>query len=174
MNAYCYIDSPIGKLTLFSDGEHLTGLYMGKPSKMPAFGADWVEDATVAPLPQASAQLREYFSGRREKFDLPLKFHGTEFQQRVWKALTEIPFGQTWSYAQLARYVKNPTGYRAVGLANGKNPIAVIVPCHRVIGADGSLTGFGGGLPRKEWLLTHEGSYSRAPPAPRQSELALR
>jgi methylated-DNA-[protein]-cysteine S-methyltransferase len=86
-----------------------------------------------------------------------LRMEGTEFQQRVWRELTRIPFGETRSYGQLAKRLNNPNGSRAVGLANGRNPIAVIVPCHRVIGADGSLTGFGGGLDRKEWLLTHEG-----------------
>jgi methylated-DNA-[protein]-cysteine S-methyltransferase len=88
---------------------------------------------------------------------LRLRMQGTDFQQRVWRTLTEIPYGETWSYGQLAKRIGSPNASRAVGLANGRNPIAVIVPCHRVIGADGSLTGFGGGLPRKQWLLTHEG-----------------
>jgi methylated-DNA-[protein]-cysteine S-methyltransferase len=88
---------------------------------------------------------------------LPLRMQGTDFQRRVWRELTAIPYGETWSYGQLAKRIGSPNASRAVGLANGRNPIAVIVPCHRVIGADGSLTGFGGGLPRKQWLLTHEG-----------------
>lgn len=155
--SFCCIDSPIGRLTLTSDGAALTGLYMAVASRPPPRNAGWVMDPTVPPLAQAARQLREYFAGERRQFDLPLQMHGTEFQRRVWRELTEIPFGETWSYGQLAKRLDNPSACRAVGLANGKNPIAIIVPCHRVIGADGSLTGFGGGLPRKEWLLTHEG-----------------
>ena len=161
MNIFCYVDSPIGRLMLTSDGTALTGLYMNlyrnKRTKLPNPGDDWIQNATKDPLPAAVRQLQEYFAGTRRKFDLPLKMQGTEFQQRVWRELTQIPFGETRSYGQLAKRLGNPNGSRAVGLANGRNPIAVIVPCHRVIGADGSLTGFGGGLDRKQWLLTHEG-----------------
>ena len=157
MNYYCYVESPIGRLTLTSDGTALTGLYMGTPSKRPNFGREWAQNGTVTPLPAAVRQLQEYFAGTRRKFELPLRMQGTDFQQRVWRELTAIPYGETWSYGQLAKRLGNPNASRAVGLANGRNPIAVIVPCHRVIGADGSLTGFGGGLPRKQWLLTHEG-----------------
>ncbi len=170
MNAFCYVDSPIGRLMLTCDGTALTGLYMNlyrnKPAKLPDLGEDWVQNATIDPLPAAVRQLQEYFAGKRREFDLPLRLAGTEFQQRVWRELTNIPFGQTRSYGQLAKRLNNPNGSRAVGLANGRNPIAIIVPCHRVIGADGSLTGFGGGIDRKEWLLTHEG-------LPRNRELAL-
>jgi methylated-DNA-[protein]-cysteine S-methyltransferase len=155
--SFCTIDSPIGRLTLTSDGTALTGLYMAVASKPLPRTADWVMDPSVTPLPEAVRQLREYFAGERQKFDLPLRMQGTEFQKRVWQQLTTIPFGETWSYGELAKRLDNPSACRAVGLANGKNPIAIIVPCHRVIGADGSLTGFGGGLPRKEWLLAHEG-----------------
>ncbi len=155
--SFCCIDSPIGRLTLTSDGTALTGLYMAVAGRPPPRNADWVMDPTAAPLGEATRQLREYFAGERRHFDLPLQMHGTDFQRRVWRELTQIPFGETWSYGQLAQRLDNPGACRAVGLANGKNPIAIIVPCHRVIGADGSLTGFGGGLPRKEWLLTHEG-----------------
>ena len=157
MNIYCHVDSPIGPLLLTSDGESLTGLYMGAPSKSPELDGDWTENPHGGPLPQVARQLQEYFAGTRKVFDLPLKMQGTEFQKRVWRQLTEIPFGETWSYGQLAKRLDNPNGSRAVGLANGRNPIAVIVPGHRVIGADGSLTGFGGGIPRKQWLLAHEG-----------------
>ena len=170
MNIFCYVDSPIGRLMLTSDGAALTGLYMNlyrnKPSKLPGLGDDWIQNATIDPLPAAARQLKEYFAGKRREFDLPLRMEGTEFQQRVWRELTKIPFGETRSYGQLAKRLNNPNGSRAVGLANGRNPIAIIVPCHRVIGADGSLTGFGGGLDRKEWLLTHEGQ-------PVTSELAF-
>jgi methylated-DNA-[protein]-cysteine S-methyltransferase len=160
MTIYCYLDSPIGQLLLTSDGESLTGLYMGTPSKSPQLDSDWAEKPDAGPLPDVARQLQEYFAGKRKVFDLPLKMAGTEFQKRVWRQLTKIPFGETWSYGQLARRLDNPNGSRAVGLANGRNPIAVIVPCHRVIGADGSLTGFGGGIPRKQWLLSHEGMPS--------------
>jgi methylated-DNA-[protein]-cysteine S-methyltransferase len=154
---YCNVDSPIGPLLLTSDGESLTGLYMGAPSKRPNMGSEWVENPKGGALAAAAAQLQEYFAGKRKTFELPLSLQGTDFQKRVWTQLTKIPFGETWSYGQLAKKLGNPNGSRAVGLANGRNPIAVIVPCHRVIGADGSLTGFGGGLPRKQWLLAHEG-----------------
>jgi len=163
MKAFCYVESPIGRLMLTTDGTALTGLYMNlyrnKPSKLPGVGDDddWIQNATIDPLPAAARQLKEYFAGKRREFELPLRMEGTEFQQRVWRELTKIPFGETRSYGQLAKRLDNPNGSRAVGLANGRNPIAIIVPCHRVIGADGSLTGFGGGLDRKEWLLTHEG-----------------
>ena len=161
MKVFCYVESPIGRLMLTTDGTALTGLYMNlyrnKPSKLPGLGDDWIQNATIDPLPAAARQLKEYFAGKRRDFDLPLRMAGTEFQRSVWRELTEIPFGETRSYGQLAKRLNNPNGSRAVGLANGRNPIAIIVPCHRVIGADGSLTGFGGGLDRKEWLLTHEG-----------------
>jgi methylated-DNA-[protein]-cysteine S-methyltransferase len=157
MTIYRHLDSPIGHLLLTSDGESLTGLYMGAPGKSPQLGSDWSEKPSAGPLPEVARQLDEYFAGKRKVFDLPLKMHGTEFQQRVWRQLAQIPFGETWSYGQLAKRLDNPNGSRAVGLANGRNPIAVIVPCHRVIGADGSLTGFGGGIARKQWLLSHEG-----------------
>jgi methylated-DNA-[protein]-cysteine S-methyltransferase len=157
MNIFCYVESPIGRLMLTSDGEVLTGLYMGTPSKRPALGRDWAQNGTVGPLPKAARQLKEYFAKERREFDLPLSMLGTEFQRQVWRELTKIPFGTTWSYGQLAKRIGKPNASRAVGLANGRNPIAIIVPCHRVIGADGSLTGFGGGLPRKQWLLEHEG-----------------
>lgn len=161
MKVFCYVESPIGRLMLTTDGTALTGLYMNlyrnKPSKLPGLGDDWIQNATIDPLPAAARQLKEYFAGKRREFDLPLRMAGTEFQQRVWRELTKIPFGETRSYGQLAKRLNNPNGSRAVGLANGRNPIAIIVPCHRVIGADGSLTGFGGGIERKEWLLSHEG-----------------
>ena len=119
----------------------------------------WAQDVTVAPLSAAMRQLAEYFAGTRREFDLPLRFQGTTFQTRVWRELTEIPYGQTWSYGQLAQRIDKPSASRAVGLANGRNPISILVPCHRVIGADGSLTGYGGGIERKRWLLAHEGLH---------------
>jgi methylated-DNA-[protein]-cysteine S-methyltransferase len=159
MNVYTTIDSPIGRLLLHSDGVALTGLYMDVPSRPPRGMDESVEDAGSGPLPDTIRQLDEYFSGCRRTFDLPLRLHGTEFQQRVWNVLKEIPYGVTWSYGELAKRIDNPNASRAVGLANGRNPISILVPCHRVIGADGSLTGYGGGLARKQWLLAHEGLH---------------
>ena len=160
MNAFCYVESPLGRLLLTTDGEALTGLYTRPSRKVPAT-AGWTEDATAGTLPAAARQLEEYFAARRREFDLPLTLNGTAFQQRVWRELKEIPFGETCSYGDLAARIGKPSASRAVGLANGSNPISVIVPCHRVIGANGSLTGYGGGLPRKQWLLAHEGALPR-------------
>ncbi|KAF0243234.1 MAG: O-6-methylguanine DNA [Planctomycetota bacterium] len=152
MTRFTRLDSPIGTLTLASDGASLTGLQMSPAT----IGPDWKRDDRAPILLEARKQLREYFSGARTRFDLPLAPKGTPFQLKVWEALREIPYSETRSYADIARYVGCPKGYRAVGLANGANPIAIVVPCHRVIGADGSLTGFGGGLPRKRALLKLE------------------
>jgi len=160
MNYFAYLDSPIDRLLLISSEEALIGLYMDVPAieAGPDLRVDAREDPNAGVLGLARQQLQEYFSGARRTFDLPLAFGGTGFQERVWRALSEIPYGETWSYGQLARYLGNPGASRAVGLANGRNPISIILPCHRVIGADGSLTGYGGGLPRKQWLLAHEAS----------------
>jgi len=159
MNSFTYMDSPIGLLLLTCDGEALTGLFMDVPGRPSRDLADSVEGAAAEPLLTAVRQLSEYFAGTRREFDLPLRMQGTDFQQRVWRNLTKIRYGETWSYGELARSVGNPNASRAVGLANGRNPISILVPCHRVIGADGSLTGYGGGLERKRWLLAHEGLH---------------
>ena len=141
------LESPLGKLTLVEDEGVLVGLH---------FGTHPAEKKRTPLLERAAAQLGEYFEGRREAFDLPLQPRGTAFQRAVWAALAAIPFGQTVSYAHIARKIGRPKAVRAVGAANGANPIALIIPCHRVIGAGGALTGYGGGLPRKQWLLQHE------------------
>jgi methylated-DNA-[protein]-cysteine S-methyltransferase len=159
MNSYIHVDSPIGRLLLCSDGVALTGLYMDVPGHAPRGLEQAVEDAGAGPLRNAAHQLAEYFGGDRREFDLPLRLQGTDFQRRVWRVLTEIPYGETWSYGQLAKRIDNPKGCRAVGMANGRNPISILVPCHRVIGANGSLTGYGGGVDRKRWLLAHEGLH---------------
>lgn len=144
--------SPLGALTLIASDEALVGLLMEQHgSPLPR-----AEARRTPLLARASAQLDEYFAGRREAFDLPLAPEGTAFQRAVWAVLRTIPFGVTWSYAQVARRLGRPKAVRAVGAANGRNPIGIVIPCHRVIGADGSLTGYGGGLPRKRWLLAHE------------------
>ncbi len=153
---YCIAPSPIGELLLFGDGIALQGLYMESHEVWPQKQPDWVWDE--APFKAVIVQLLEYFERKREHFDLPLAPRGTPFQQRVWAALLEIPCGVTISYGELATRLGDPKASRAVGLANGRNPISIIVPCHRVIGANGNLTGYGGGLDRKEWLLRHEGA----------------
>ncbi len=158
MNTFCYVESPIGRLLLTSDAVAVTGLYM-EISRKAQSTHGWVEDAAAAPLSAAAQQLTEYFAGTRREFDLPMRLDGTAFQQRVWRELREIRYGETWSYGQLAKRIGNANASRAVGLANGQNPISILVPCHRVIGANGSLTGYGGGLERKSWLLAHEGLH---------------
>jgi methylated-DNA-[protein]-cysteine S-methyltransferase len=148
------IESPIGPLTLVALDGVLTNVSMheqrhGSPLLDAAIRDDaWFKDV--------ADQLDAYFAGELTSFDLEMNMLGTPFQQKVWSRLCEIPYGETISYGELARRVGNPRASRAVGLANGRNPVALIVPCHRVIGADGSLTGYGGGLERKTWLLDHE------------------
>ena len=149
MILYDTIDSPIGELLVAGDGHALTAVHMdGSPR--PA----WRRDTSA--LREATSQLRAYFAGELREFDLPLTPAGTPFQREVWAALREIPYGHTISYAQLAAVVGRPGSARAVGAANGRNPIAVVIPCHRVIGASGALTGYGGGLGRKRLLLDLE------------------
>ena len=142
--------SPIGTLCLCAEDDRLVGLYL--PDRPAPTGPR----QRSAVLTRAAAQLDEYFAGERRDFDLPLAPSGTAFQTEVWHALARIPFGVTCSYGDLARSIGRPSASRAVGAANGANPIAIILPCHRVIGADGTLTGYGGGLPMKRWLLDHE------------------
>ena len=152
---YAQLESPLGELLLVGDGRALTRLHMQAGRARLAVDRGW----TYAPeaFARVRAQLEEYFAGERRGFaDIPLELRGSGFQRRVWRALTEIPYGETISYGELARRVGQPGQARAVGTANARNPIAVIVPCHRVIGADGSLTGYGGGLPLKRKLLEHE------------------
>lgn len=153
---YTRIDSPIESLLLASDGEALTSLFMMSQRHGPYFSDTWILDNNAKPFAEARKQMRAYFAGELTDFDLPLKMIGTEFQKTVWRELLNIPFGVTISYGELAERVGNPSASRAVGAANGRNPISIIVPCHRVIGSNGKLTGYGGGMERKEWLLAHE------------------
>lgn len=148
-------DSPVGPLLLAGDSEALHVLAFGVGSRPREIGAAWKPD-TKGVLKDVRKELDQYFAGRLKKFSTPLAFNGTEFQNAVWKQLTRIPYGETISYLDLAKRIDNPKAVRAVGLANGANPIAIIVPCHRVIGSNGSLTGFGGGLPTKRALLELE------------------
>ena len=152
---YTWLDTPLGPTLLTADGDALTRVSMGAPRE--AVRAEW-EHVPSGPgvLAEACAQLTDYFAGARVAFDLPLAPAGTDFQRRVWDALCALPYGGTASYLAIARALGDPLAVRAVGAANGRNPIAIVVPCHRVVGADGSLTGYAGGLDRKRWLLRHE------------------
>jgi methylated-DNA-[protein]-cysteine S-methyltransferase len=156
---YRYLDTPIGRLRLVSTGSHLAAIefehHHGEP------GADSL--ATDAVLELAAAQLLEYFAGRRRRFELPLAAAGTAFQRQVWAALAAIPWGELRSYAAIARAIERPTAVRAVGAANGRNPLPIVIPCHRVVGSNGSLTGFAGGLGIKRQLLELEGSLGELP-----------
>jgi methylated-DNA-[protein]-cysteine S-methyltransferase len=154
--SYTVIDSPIGPLTLVASDGRLVGLYMDTPDRVPAatvLGELVPADGGDPVLAAAAGQLKAYFAGQLTEFSVPLALAGTTFQRQVWTALQAIGYGQTMSYGQLADKLGQPSASRAVGLANGRNPVAIIVPCHRVIGADGSLTGYGGGLDRKRFLL---------------------
>ncbi len=154
------IESPVGPLLIAGNDAGLQLIEFHAPRHPMARGDGWRE-GDHAVLRQAQAQLAEYFAGQRRDFDLPLAPQGTEFQREVWWELANIPFGGTISYAELALRVGRPTATRAVGAANGRNPLPIVLPCHRVIGADGSLTGFGGGLPTKQFLLQLEGALPR-------------
>jgi methylated-DNA-[protein]-cysteine S-methyltransferase len=151
---YSTTPSPIGELLLTGNGTALTGLYMQVHKHGREISADWSRNE--AAFKPARAQLAAYFAGELRRFELRVEMAGTAFQQRVWRALRDIPHGATESYGALANRIGAPKAARAVGLANGRNPISIIVPCHRVIGANGSLTGYGGGIERKQWLLAHE------------------
>lgn len=150
MMHYTFVPSPIGELLVAGENGALREIRFA-----PASADDgWTRDD--AALADAAAQLSAYFAGERQAFDLPLEPRGTEFQRAVWSALQRIPFAETTTYAALAQVIGRPAAVRAVGAANGANPIPIVIPCHRVIGSSGSLTGFGGGLPVKRWLLDHE------------------
>lgn len=151
---YRTVDSPVGPLTLAGVDGVLTDLRMDGQAHPPDGHDGWVRDDTA--FPEAVAQLAAYFAGRVTEFDVPIRLEGTDFQREVWAALRTIPYGETWSYARLAEAVGRPGAARAVGAANSRNPIGIIVPCHRVIGASGALTGYAGGLDRKRLLLDLE------------------
>ncbi len=153
---FTFYESPIQTLRLVSDGQSLMGLYMQSEKHLQTPQSDWIEDGSVMPFPEAKQQLTDYFAGTLTEFELPLQMKGTLFQGHIWEALRTIPYGTTISYGELAQQIGQPSASRAVGLANGQNPVSIIVPCHRVIGANGKLTGYGGGIERKQWLLNHE------------------
>ncbi len=172
--SHTVVDSPVGPITLLATDDRLTGLYLSERRYPPAaaqfgtpqfgtpqfgapqFGAPQFGAPHDGPFAAAAAQLSEYFAGRLTSFDLPVTMTGTSFQRLVWSALQDIPYGTTVSYGELAAAIGRPSAARAVGLANGRNPISIIVPCHRVVGSDGSLTGYGGGLERKRYLIALE------------------
>ncbi len=160
---YTTFDSPIGELMAVGDGRAFHGLHMQEGRTAIKVGGGW--KAVDEPFAELRSQLAEYFAGRRRSFDLSLQMRGNPFDQRVWRALQEVPYGETVSYGEIARRIGEPFASRAVGVANARNPIAVVVPCHRVIGADGSLTGYGGGLERKRLLLDLEAGVLSLQPA---------
>ncbi len=155
------IDSPVGKLRLVASDAGLAAILWENddPARVRLAGPLERDDHPV--LLETARQLREYFNGQRTKFDLKLDFSGTQFQKSVWSALLTIPYGETRSYSQIARQIGRPAAVRAVGAANGRNPISIVAPCHRVIGSTGELTGFAGGLETKAFLLAHEGPQTR-------------
>lgn len=157
MTEHVVMDSPIGQLTLITDGTALTGVYMEEHKHAPTErGPERTGSAVPPVLDEAVRQLTAYFAGERTSFDLPVAAQGTDFQQRVWALLPTIPYGETATYGDLAKTLGNPGASRAVGLANGRNPVSIVVPCHRVVGASGALTGYGGGIERKQALLALE------------------
>lgn len=157
------VESPLGALRLVAADDALVGVHLpGDPAEQDPRAAAPGRSVSRHPvLEEARAQLRAWFAGRRTTFDLPLRLEGTPFQLSVWRALLDIPYGQTTSYRDLAVLVGRPSAIRAVGAANGRNPLPIIVPCHRVIGSSGALTGYAGGVERKRWLLEHEMGVAR-------------
>jgi len=155
---YDYFDSPVGRLLLAMDGQGLRHIAFESGRYPTPVEPDW--EPGRGALHDVRAQLAAYFAGKLNVFELPLAPRGTEFQQQVWQELQRIPYGRTTSYGEIARRLGDPAATRAVGAANGRNPLPIVVPCHRVIGADGSLTGFGGGLPTKRFLLDLEQRHS--------------
>ena len=161
--AWRQVASPVGPLLIAAETDALVAIEFQHNRHPVARNAQWHEGDNAV-LRATERQLDEYFQGARHRFDLPLAPRGTPFQQAVWATLADIPYGATWSYRDVARHLDKPEAVRAVGAANGRNPIPIVLPCHRVVGADGSLTGFGGGLPTKAFLLRLEGALPRSEP----------
>ena len=160
------LDTPIGELTLLASDDGLTHVLFADqaPADVGLDAEDIEEGSAADPVLDATAsQLAEYFDGERRTFDIPLDLGGTSFQREAWTALADVPYGETRSYAEQAESIGRPGAFRAVGAANGRNPVPIVLPCHRIVGADGSLTGFGGGLAVKEQLLRHEQSQQQLP-----------
>jgi methylated-DNA-[protein]-cysteine S-methyltransferase len=157
MTSYARFNTPLGTMTAIAEDGRLLGLDFEDAKHAPAVDPSWREDPACAPLRSCATQLAEYFGGRRSHFDLPLAASGTPFQQRVWREIARVRFGETITYAELARRAGVPGAARAAGAATGRNPLAIVVPCHRIVGSGGSLTGYAGGLDRKQRLLALEG-----------------
>jgi methylated-DNA-[protein]-cysteine S-methyltransferase len=154
MSIFTIVDSPLGALLVTGDGTAITGLFLPSGARPVRPQPKWQRDDPA--FAEVARQLSEYFAGSRRAFELPLRPRGSAFQHLVWQTLRTIPYAQTTSYGAIAVELGQPGAARAVGLANARNPISIVVPCHRVVGANGSLTGYGGGLPAKRWLLGHE------------------
>jgi len=161
VNSYSILQSPIGDLKLVVDDSALIGLYFVGCDHIPAASRRWKLDARHPVLQQASKQLQEYFSRKRERFSLPLRLAGTDFQRKVWQQIALIPYGETITYTDLAKRADASDAIRAVGTATGRNPLSILIPCHRVMGKNGSLCGFAGGLERKRYLLERENLDAR-------------
>lgn len=161
---YKQINSPVGRLTLVANSKSLVAILWENddPDRVKFSSLELSKDHPV--LKRVERQLKEYFEGKRNRFDIPYEFYGTAFQKNVWKALSRIPYGEKRTYLDIAKEVRSPKACRAVGAANGKNPISIIVPCHRVIGSNGTLTGFAGGLDTKKFLLDLESSHGGTAP----------
>lgn len=166
MSSIGYASTPLGRVLVVTSGQDLVGLSFDGLDRTPAVSR--LPDLGSAALVEVRRQLDEYFAGIRTAFDVPLRLEGTPFQLEVWSALVDIPLGTVATYGQIARRLGRPAAARAVGAANGRNPISIVVPCHRLVGTGGDLTGYGGGLDRKQWLLAHERRVAeREAPAPR-------
>ena len=153
---FAHYQSPLGRMILVANAEALTAAFFVGQKYSPPLGCDWREDAAGATLRDAIRELREYFAGERTRFEMPLAPTGTTFQREVWRALARVEYGETLSYAELAQRAGHAGKARAIGAANGRNPIAIMLPCHRIVGANGDLTGYAGGLDRKRALLALE------------------
>src|ERR1017187_1342677 len=161
VNYYSLINSPIGDLMLVADASTLTGLYFVGCNHIPAASKGWALNAQLPVLRQAAKQLQEYFTGTRDNFSVPLRIAGTDFQEKIWREIAIIPYGETISYSDLAKRAGEPEAIRAAGTNTGRNPVAIIIPCHRVVGKNGGMGGFAGGLERKRLLLKLENSTTK-------------
>lgn len=162
MTRYARLRTPLGTLIAIAAGGVVTGLHFDGGRHAPEIAPEWREEPYASPLRECAEQLADYFAGKRQCFDLPVAPRGTPFQQRVWREIAKVPFGETITYAELAARAGSPGSARAAGAATGRNPLAIVVPCHRIVGTGGALTGYAGGLPRKERLLALEGALEDA------------
>lgn len=162
MTRYARLRTPLGTLIAIAAGGAVTGLHFDGGRHAPEIAPEWREEPYASPLRECAEQLADYFAGKRQCFDLPVAPRGTPFQERVWREIAKVPFGETITYAELAARAGSPGSARAAGAATGRNPLAIVVPCHRIVGTGGALTGYAGGLPRKERLLALEGALEDA------------